>query len=64
MASPPNKNESIDSKIRQQIRERDITDVSDVRSDYEREEKDLKEFFSEINKPIKEDPTLVSKKNC
>ena len=61
MTSLPNKNESIDSKIRHQIRERDITDVSDVRSDYEREEKDLKEFFTEINKPIKEDPTLVSK---
>ena len=52
MTSLPNKNESIDSKIRHQIRERDITDVSDVRSDYEREEKDLKEFFTEINKPI------------
>ena len=50
----------MDSKIRKTLQEKDYTISKETKQIYEKEEKDLREFFSELKAPVKEDPTLVS----
>ena len=33
-----------------------------MKEDYDREEKDLKEYFNQLSEPVKEDPTVMRRK--
>ena len=49
-----------DKEIREKLRETDYTIGRETREIYNKEEKDLKSFFSNLDKPSSEDPTLLS----
>lgn len=51
----------MDSEIRKSLQNKDYTISQETKQNYEKEEKDLREFFSELKAPVKEDPTLVRK---
>ena len=53
---------SVDTDIRERIKQKDMDVIKQVHKDLEREEKELKEFFTELREPIKEDPTITSTK--
>lgn len=48
-----------DSEIRKKLAAKDYTISRETKKLQEKEEKDLREFFSELQAPVKEDPTLV-----
>jgi hypothetical protein len=37
-------------------------DIKKIKDDYDREEGELKSFFTQLNEPVKEDPTVMRKK--
>lgn len=49
-----------DKEIREKLRETDYQIGRETREIYNKEEKDLKFFFSNLDKPSSEDPTLLS----
>jgi len=51
----------MDAEIRKTLQNKDYTISQETKKNYEKEEKDLREFFSELKAPVKEDPTLVRK---
>ena len=51
----------MDTEIRKSLQNKDYTISQETKQNYEKEEKDLREFFSELKAPVKEDPTLVRK---
>lgn len=52
---------SEDAKIREQLRRKYKQEELKIQDGMEEEERELREYFSDIQKPIAQDPTLVSK---
>lgn len=50
-----------DTNIRKQLEEKDYNISRQTKQLQEKEEKELREFFTDLRSPVKEDPTLVSK---
>jgi len=49
----------MDSEIRKNLQKKDYTISTETKRLYEKEETQLRDFFSELKAPVKEDPTLV-----
>ena len=49
----------MDSEIRKTLQKKDYTISTETKALYDKEETQLREFFSELKAPVKEDPTLV-----
>lgn len=54
------KEKTQDELVREQIKEKDLSDIQSMYKDLQDEEKELKEFFTDMKKPVDKDPTMLS----